>query len=251
MRFKLIFLFFFFIGNAYCIDVVSTSPAITEMVAQLGFEKSIVGRTPYCQDALRAQVIGTALTPDYEKILALKPDIVFLQENSKGEVSENLKRLGIKYLSLKIVSLSDLFESWRKVANALKATDQKISELESRIKKLRIETKVMFILGGTAPKNIMAAGSNTFYDELATSLGLVNVVKTSGWPVYDSEKTRSLIDSDTLVFQFATSEERLWNKAQWNQFCPKCNFMPVADVRLTYPGPLMVEHFLNLMDTRK
>lgn len=246
MAFKLGFIFIALINGAFAMRVVSTSPAITEMIAQLGFEESIVGRTPYCQDATQAQSIGSALNPDYEKIIALKPDVVFLQENTKGEVSQKLTKLGIPFRSLKIVGLKDLFQSWRTIAEELKAGSQKINELENKIEKKKSTRKVLFVLGGTIGASVMVAGKDTFYDDLAHSLGFINVARTSGWPVYDTEKTRSIVDEQTLVFHFVTSEERLWSKEVWQRFCPRCKVHTSTDVRLTYPGPLMVEHFIDL-----
>lgn len=246
MVFKLSFIFIALVDSAFAMRVVSTSPAITEMVTQLGYEESIVGRTPYCQDAKDAQSIGTALSPNYESIIALKPDVVFLQENTKSEVSEKLSKLGIRFRSLKIVGLKDLFQSWRMIAGEMGAKTTAINELENKIEKGTDSRKVLFVLGGTAGASVMVAGEDTFYDDLARSLGLKNVASSSGWPVYDAEKTRSIVDEQTLVFHFATTEQRLWSKEEWQRFCPKCKVHNSTDVRLTYPGPLMVKHFIDL-----
>lgn len=247
MIFKALFLFIFLTSNVYGMRVISTSPAVTEMVTLLGHEKSIIGKTPYCQDASSAQNIGTALSPDYEKMLVLKPTHIFLQENTKGKVSERLKQLGLPLLSLKIVSLEDLFSSWRLIAKTLNASDDAIDQLEKRIVKSALKKKVLFVLGGNKGSSVMVAGQKTFYNDLARAIGLSNVVESNGWPVYDAEKVRTLVDRETLVFEFATDNSRLWSREDWSKFCPNCLVNAAADVRLTYPGPLMVDHFLSLI----
>lgn len=248
---KLFVLFLiFFSANCYGARIISTAPALSEMVALLGYESSLVGVTPYCQDGKSAAKIGTALELNYEKVIALKPDIVLLQENTKGKVSADLKRLGIKFLSLRIVTLADLFSSWREVAKALGSEEKIIDQYEELVKLKKSKQRVLFVLGGIVKRSVMVAGTNTFYHDLVTKMGLTNAVEGSGWPSYDSEMLRHLSATPLTVYHFATHENRLWSKEQWSEFCPKCQVVFSSNVRATYPGPSMIKLVSELLDLK-
>lgn len=58
---------------------VSLSPAVTEIICELGFKDSLVGISSYCDfpNGLSADVVGSTENPDINAIIALKPDAVF------------------------------------------------------------------------------------------------------------------------------------------------------------------------------
>lgn len=68
--------------------VVSLSPAVTEIIAELGFSDRLCGVSVYCdypegivpdtaEATGRTEAVGSNENPDIEKIIALKPDAVF------------------------------------------------------------------------------------------------------------------------------------------------------------------------------
>lgn len=227
--------------------IISTSPAISEMVARLGAESELVGVTPFCLDGKQAVKVGTALEMNYEKIISLKPDLVLLQENTPGKTSQALSKLKIPFLSLKIISLKDLFKSWRQIAVAIKRPSDKIDDLEKSIESYNFHGMGLFILGGVPNQSVMVAGTNTFYDDLMKTLGLKNIIDQAGWPTLDAEKIRSLPLSKIMIFELSTKESKLWTKKQWRDFCPACQVITWADPRATYPGPSMVKSIIKLL----
>lgn len=58
---------------------VSLSPALTEVICELGFKSSLVGISSYCDypAELTAARVGSPENPDLDAIIALKPDAVF------------------------------------------------------------------------------------------------------------------------------------------------------------------------------
>lgn len=247
---KILFLLMFMSFNVHSMRLVSTSPALSEMVTRLGKQEFLVGVTPYCLDGKNAAKIGTALELDYEKVIALKPDMVLLQENSKTKTSGALKKLKVPYLSLPIVSLADLFMTWEKVAKLVDADPKNIEQLKQKASSRMFSGKAIFVLGGTPGQSVMVAGKETFYDDLVTSLGLSNLITASGWPLLDSEGLRSKVGEGTIVFELATSPKRLWSKQQWKSFCPNCEVKIWSDARATYPGPSMVESIVKLLESK-
>lgn len=58
---------------------VSLSPAITEIIAELGFSDRLVGISVYCDypSGLGCETVGSSENPDIDAILELSPDAVF------------------------------------------------------------------------------------------------------------------------------------------------------------------------------
>ncbi|MBH47188.1 MAG: hypothetical protein CME71_03355 [Halobacteriovorax sp.] len=244
MKFALLLILFS--SQALAMRVVSTSPAISEMVSRLGAEKYLVGVTPYCLDGLNASKVGTALQLDFEKVVSLKPDLIILQENSPGKTSAVLSKLGLKTLVVKIVTLDDLFASWKKIASHLKLDSAQIEKLKKEIIPTKTIRRVLFKLGGAPEQSAMIAGVDSFYADLATSLGSIYATKSKGWPNLSAEELITLIDSDTTIIEVATHQDRLWSSAQWKKFCPKCTVLSWVDARAAYPGPSMVSSIVKL-----
>ncbi len=244
----LIGILYFLSLNIGAQTIVSTSPALSEIVTELGFEASIVGRTPYCLDAVKANVIGTSLKLDYEKIINLKADIIFLQENSPTKTSTELKKLNLEFKSYKLVSLEDIEASVKKIASYLKVDDKKIlSQLQ--LSGQSIFDNGLIMLGGVPGQSIMVAGSDTYYSKIASKLKMVNLIKVNGWPKLTAEKVRSLINDRSVVIEIATQQKNLWTKEQWSIFCPQCKVKSFVSPRSAYPGVSIVSELTQLLTT--
>src|SRR5690606_10365651 len=202
----------FFTWQAHSARVISTSPAITEMISLLGHEKDIVAVTPYCQDATDRPKIGSALELDYEKVLALKPDIIFLQENTLGKVSKDLTRLKQNFVSLRIESLTEIFNAWRVIASELKADPKVISNFEQDISKTKTPRRVLIVVGAQSGKSVMIAGKKTFYADLIEQMGHEYASSSLGWPEIDAETMRALATKPLIIIHLAINQERLWSE---------------------------------------
>lgn len=68
--------------------IISLSPAVTEIICELGFKDKLVGISDYCDfpSGLNAEKVGSTENPNIDAIVKLKPDIVFtLSELSERE----------------------------------------------------------------------------------------------------------------------------------------------------------------------
>jgi len=79
--------------------IISLSPSITGQIIDLGAEDYIIGVTPY-HPPLKKDIplVGTYITPSIEKIIMLKPDIIFMSEED-GEIQQNsfFRKFGLRY----------------------------------------------------------------------------------------------------------------------------------------------------------
>ena len=224
----------------YAQNIVSTSPALSEIITLLGFEKNIIARTPYCLDALNAQKIGTALELDIEKVLSLKPDLVLLQENTETKTSAYLKKIKIKYKIFKMISLEDIYETTNAIATIFAVDGEEI------LKRYKVSGQSKFkqglvMLGGVPGKSVMVAGSKTYYSQIIEKLGMKNLSPSEHWPNLQAEKVRSLVDKDTVIIEIVAKKESLWNQADWQSFCPQCHVVPLVSERAAYPGLKVIE----------
>ena len=99
IRFLLLILGFGLPLASSAIRIVSLSPSITYNLQQMGADSCIVGRTSFCplpQEGNSSEIVGNVLEVNLEKILALRPDIVFCMVFTQAQVQERLRDLGIE-----------------------------------------------------------------------------------------------------------------------------------------------------------
>lgn len=91
--------------------IISLIPSMTEYLFALGVGDRVVANTPYCDfpEAARSlPKVGAYLDPDMEKILSLKPDLVFVGRGNKIEVVNALEQNGIKVLKVESKSFDEV-----------------------------------------------------------------------------------------------------------------------------------------------
>ena len=78
--------------------IVSLAPNVTEILFALGLDSEIIGVTDFCdypEAALRKTRVGGYINPNLEKIILLKPDLIFwIKEGSRKETLQGLAELG-------------------------------------------------------------------------------------------------------------------------------------------------------------
>ena len=172
--------------------IISTSPSITEMLFELGLEDRIVAVTDFCiypEEACLLPSIGGVLNPDIETIVSLTPDLIILQSDS-AKVKKNIKSLGIPTFSIKVRTISDIFESINRLGkelNCQEAAKKLLLLLKGKINayKQRLEgklpKKVLSLLGDSSDpaRDLYAVGPGTFLNELLVLSGGKNILQKS------------------------------------------------------------------------
>lgn len=99
--------------------IITTSPALTELVFQLGFGKHIIAASnfsDYPDEAKTVPRIGTLFLPNLEVILRLNPNLVLVDNLATPEIlSEQLKRLNVPQKLVTISTVNDLFNFSRDI----------------------------------------------------------------------------------------------------------------------------------------
>lgn len=114
--------------------VICMSPSVTELTFALGEGDRVVGvsqHTVHPPEALDRPRCGGFVNPNFERIMALQPDLVVTQG-----LAEDVRRFadeqGIKCLTLDITDLDSIFSAIRRLGRALHCPD-KAAELARRM----------------------------------------------------------------------------------------------------------------------
>lgn len=192
------------IGNQLLIQeypkrIISIVPSITELLIDLGLTDYIVGRTKFCihpQSIVKSVAkIGGTKTPDLEKITKLNPDLIICnkEENRKEDV-EYLQQKFHVYVS-DINNVDDGLEMIKQIG----ALTGKDNEAETIIKQIKFPDyaaegyKKISCLYLIWKNPIMAAGANTYIDDLLRRTGLLNLAPSgSRYPIISEDLLKML-----------------------------------------------------------
>lgn len=190
--------------------IITLAPNLTEMIFFLGLENKLVGNTFYCNyppEAGKISKVGDMLTFNFEKIVTLKPDIIFITvEGNTKETYDKFRELGLKifvsnprnYEGIKktILDLGKLFNISRKTDSITAAWDSTINS----IKEFSLENTPGSAAYFVETKPIMLAGKNSFMNEYLEFCGLKNAASDSplNYPLFNREEILKR-DPDFLI----------------------------------------------------
>jgi len=232
--------------------VVSFSPAITQMMFDMGLGERVVGVTRLCE--LPAGVdkprVGDALSISSEAILAVRPDVILTQtspDKFQGVLDVDSH---VKVVPLSIESLSDIPAAMLKIGQELgcekvarrkaEAFDQAVRAVEQRVRILP-RKRTIFLMGTDRPT---AAGAGTFVsDMIAAARGRNMGAAISGQTIWRPAQIEAIIAvrPDVLICQVSPGQEEA-AKAYWMQWkdipaSTAGQVYVVSDPDWSIPGP--------------
>jgi len=161
--------------------IISLSPSITGQIIDLGAEDKIVGVTPY-HPPLKKEVplVGTYITPSIEKIVTLKPDMIFLSEED-GDIQRNsfFEKFDLKYhrfgRNRDFKSICSNYTILAGIIGKSEIAESRISYYESRLKKIKkdgSELRVAFLI---SVKPLITISKLSHISDIIRKAGGVNV----------------------------------------------------------------------------
>jgi ABC-type Fe3+-hydroxamate transport system substrate-binding protein len=180
--------------------VVSLAPSSTEILYAIGASAQIVGVDRYSNHPPAARAlpqVGADMDPSLERIMALRPDMVFTATtaNTQGTV-ENLERLGIPVYVSRVLRLEDIFGDIEGIGGAVGRAEEArrlVAELRGRVTALRARYKnatpvrTLVIIW---PDPLVVAGRASHIGDLIRTAGGVNLADDSpqAFPSYSVER---------------------------------------------------------------
>ena len=197
--------------------IITLAPSLTEMIYELGMGNKLVGNTTYCDypdEAKKITKVGDLLNVDAEKVLMLKPDLVFVTiEGNTQESYKKLKDLGIKVFVSNPRNYDGIKKTFKDLANIFSVTkkaDSIITGWDNRINKLTAFNSsdtnkyIMFII---ELKPLIVAGNKTFLNEYIRLAGYKNIVYDSkvNYPILNREEVLKRNPS-FIIFSYEDKE---------------------------------------------
>lgn len=119
---------------------VSLMPSNTEILFALGAGESIAGDTKFCdypEEAKKISKVGDFIHPDMERIVALKPDVVFAGHWPSSKTAARLRELGLKVVEIPLpATLEDIYGTIHQIAKEVgkeKEADALVADLQKRV----------------------------------------------------------------------------------------------------------------------
>lgn len=185
--------------------VVTLAPNLTEIVYAVGAEERLVGTddaSNHPREVRRLPKVG-AMQPNIEKIVELKPDVVFAStEGNHPNLAPALAAAKIPLVVIRTDRVAEIGPAMRRIGAMLGAprTEDAVRALDvsidSQRRKRARKQRVLFVIW-TDP--LYVAGRETFTDDIFALTGAENAVPVTGWPQYSLE---SLVASppDLLLY---------------------------------------------------
>ncbi|MCL5031016.1 MAG: cobalamin-binding protein [Bacteroidetes bacterium] len=198
--------------------IISLAPNLTEMIYDLGLGNELVGDTRYCDYPTAAQnveKVGDMLTFNFEKIVTLKPDIVFITvEGNTKETYDKFRELGIKIFvsnPRNFTGIKKTYLDLGKIFGVEEKAKRKVAGWDSLVTKLSVESKnypeasTMFLID---TKPVMLAGKNTFINEYLEICGLKNIAADSplNYPMFSREEILRR-NPDYIIYPTGSNED--------------------------------------------
>ncbi len=165
--------------------IISLAPNITETLYILGAESQLIGVTRQCDwppEAAGKLRVGDLMNPNYEVILAAKPDLVLASTagNDRGAVMK-LAALGLPVFVTAPRSVASIFDSVRQISRVTghaEKGEKVLAEMRSRLAEVarRLEgaprTRAFFV---TWFDPLLAPGKNTFENDALRLAGVDSI----------------------------------------------------------------------------
>jgi iron complex transport system substrate-binding protein len=245
------------------------SPPITQIVYGLGAQEGLVGVTRYCNVpasfTVRPIICGDYLSPNYELILQLNPDVVLIQ-GAHPDLTAFCKKNDIKTISVNLEGLDGSATDILKVGSSINADGAASAHYKKmvayfqaqreKVSKLSSKPRVLLTISRSAGSldQIFTVGKDSFITEMIEIAGGKSVFKDEANPYFNvSIETILAVNPDVIIeIQPEASEEiqRQWS-SDWKKYdmieaVKKENLFTINDQRLLSAGYYNIQNIETL-----
>lgn len=246
--------------------VISLAPSVTEILFALGVDDRLVADTEYCIHPPAAKLkekVGGISSPNLEKMLALRPDLILGSGLTSQEVSAQIDHVGLRAVYFRHTDIASVYRDIVSIATLLGERprgEKLVSDMRTRVDKLTARLKAL--PPGPRPKVLLllridglySAGKGSFPHEIIELAGGENVAAhaASMWPQMSME-TVLQANPDVILVALGKGKvegdflHKTWQQMRvdprWKQIKAVANnrLVLVEDDLLTIPGPRLVD----------
>ncbi|HXP52781.1 MAG TPA: helical backbone metal receptor [Bacteroidia bacterium] len=229
--------------------IISLVPSQTELLNTLGLTEEVVGITKFCvhpDEWFRTkQRVGGTKKLDFDKIAALKPDLIIgnKEENEEQQIKQLMQQYPI-WMS-DIHNLPDAYDMMNRVGELLdkkEKADELIGKIKEEFKKLeqfRLSKRAAYFIW---KEPYMVAGGDTFLSNILNLCGLRNVFadhkgrypELSKEEIRDSKPQVILLSSEPFPYSAKHIDE-------FRQICPNARIVLVDGEYFSWYGSRLVD----------
>lgn len=196
------------LGNRITINfppqrIISIVPSQTELLFDLGLDHEIIGLTKFCihpieKFAERTKVGGTKKL-NIDLIKALKPDLIIgnKEENTQSDIEELAGEFPVWMSDIftldgarkTISEIGELVDKSPEASYLNHLISAGFNDLKTLALQNEIDKKVAYLIWR---KPYMAAGKNTFINDVLIANGMTNVIDTERYPEVTIDKLKAL-----------------------------------------------------------
>ena len=237
------------------------------MLYALGLGDRVVGVTTYCHypPAVREKPkIGNYMNPNFETILAMRPDLVVVLKEHRN-LAEKLRRFDLPLLALQHNDLEGIYrslESLGEAAGVAERAAERVAALQAELAAIRRRSSVlprrgvMFVIGRTPAtvEDLVVVGRGSFLNELIAIAGGRNIFESAltHYPRIPREEIYArgpevIIDmgdmgnTDDVGEDHRHAVAELWKQMPGLPAVRSGRVYPVAEDIFVVPGPRVVE----------
>jgi iron complex transport system substrate-binding protein len=200
--------------------IISLSPHFTEILYDIGAQDRLVGVTKFCKfppEAQKKELVGDFYHPNYERIIALRPDLVLLSP-SNGKALDALKSLHIPVWIHGNNRIKEVLETYDLLGEKLGCGTQAAAAKARLVKRLeairskaksRRKVSILFVVGhGVGSlQQIYAAGTESFVGEMIAWVGGDNILAGTSVPFPLVSKEQLLKKNPDVIIDSMPSDE--------------------------------------------
>lgn len=196
--------------NSSPMTVGSLSPAVTEIIYELGFGDRLVCRSTYCdypEEVSSLEAAGSGANPDFDRIIELHPSLLITQSPMANKDILKLSDAGITVMFLPVPdSIEGLYDMYRSLAlifegsiNGEGLAEEKLKELKAAFDSAKGSCDSLIYIMNITDDGFSAATGESFAGDFASCFGKNAAASFSGFAMTAEE----LCEADPQVIFLA------------------------------------------------
>jgi len=230
--------------SAHSFDrIISLSPQITESIHLVGAQERLIGITEFCKrppEAIIKEKVGTPLRPDVEKIVSLRPDMVFgTREGNSPVVMARLERLGIKtYYFDRPKTLNNLMDNFLTLSRMVGKEEKgkRIVEIARAALPKAKYNRGYRVLWQVGAEPLIVASHNSFANDIILLAGGHNIIESElPYPRINTEEV--ILKAPNVIVLMDMGYNIQMEKDRWKRYIREAQFVTMDAYSVGSPTP--------------
>ena len=206
---------------------ISLSPTLTEILFELGAGPELVAVTTYCvypEEAKTKEKIGDFVNPNFEKIVGLKPNVVFAETWSSSKIVSRLQASGLNVKEIKSPrSVEEIYLGILQVGEGLgkqNRANETVANMKRRIEAIRARADQMKLhpsLYVEIDLPSWTVGRASYTSEAIELCGARNIFSDVDKPALQASKETIIERNPDVILAFDSTPEEFRRRPGWQK----------------------------------